>query len=325
MPGKPKYMLSLPDFKEKQILFIKSEKGVANKIKFENNNIAFLKDDKVINKASCSKVFSVFIIGDMTITTGILKEAKKSGISLFFLKNNMDRYASVCSVAEGNYLLRSAQYKMPKDKEFAIAKKIVSNKINNQIKLVRDRNPDSEKISEIEKLAYQAEKSARDDELLGIEGSASRLFFKEYFSSIKWWRRAPRTRQDIPNFLLDIGYTILFNFVDSILGVYGFDNYKGVYHKLFFQRKSLSCDVVEPFRCVIDKQILKSFNLNQINGKDFKFVNGKYELSYEKSSKYSEIFMDAVMERKEDIYVFIQSFYRYFMDDQKYQFPYFEI
>jgi CRISPR-associated protein Cas1 len=124
---------------------------------------------------------------------------------------------------------------------------------------------------------------------------------------------------------MDIGYTILFNFVDALLNLYGFDTYKGAYHKLFFQRKSLSCDLVEPFRCVVDRQILKSFNLKQINEKDFYIEGGKYELDYDKSQKYAEIFMEAVMARKEEIYLFVQSFYRYYMDDKKYQFPDFKI
>ena len=52
---------------------------------------------------------------------------------------------------------------------------------------------------------------------------------------------------------MDIGYTYLFNFIDALLRLYGFDTYLGFYHKEFYQRKSLVCDVVEPFRCIIDK------------------------------------------------------------------------
>jgi CRISPR-associated protein Cas1 len=62
------------------------------------------------------------------------------------------------------------------------------------------------------------------------------------------------------------------------LRLYGFDVYKGFYHKLFFNRKSLASDIMEPFRCVIDKALLKAFNLKQINEKDFKIVDGRYVL-----------------------------------------------
>lgn len=71
----------------------------------------------------------------------------------------------------------------------------------------------------------------------------------------------PRTRADIPNLLMDIGYTFIYNFVEANLNLYGFDIYKGFYHQLFFERKSLVCDLVEPFRCLIDKQIRKMYNL----------------------------------------------------------------
>jgi CRISPR-associated protein Cas1 len=319
-------MLTLPDFIEKQILFIKAEQGVFNKIKFENDNIVFMKNDMVVNRASCHKVFVVFILGDMTITTGILREAGKLGISIFFLKNNFNSYASVRAVAEGNYLLRAAQYGLGSAEEFLMAKILVAGKIKNQIMLFEEKGGHGKNVLvKIKKLVRSVEESENSKELLGVEGNASKIFFKEYFKDFDWVRRTPRTRQDITNFLMDIGYTILFNFIDSLLNLYGFDTYKGIYHKLFFQRKSLSCDLVEPFRCVIDRQIRKSFNLKQIDKKDFEVINGKYELSWKNSQKYSEIFMNAIMERKEDIYMFVQGFYRHFMDSQKYQFPEFKI
>ena len=79
-------MMSLPDFKEKQILFISNEQGLENKIQFKNDNIAFVKDGKIINQISCYKVFAIFIIGDISITTILIKNCKKYGISLFLMK-----------------------------------------------------------------------------------------------------------------------------------------------------------------------------------------------------------------------------------------------
>lgn len=318
-------MLTLPDLREKQILFIQAERDVKNKIKFENDNVVFMKDDAVISRASCHKIFAIFVVGDMTVTTGILREAARFGVSMFFMKNNFNTYSAVNSFAQGNYLLRSAQYNIKKNKENYISKMLVVNKISNQASLIRERKGDEQVIKKLNDFEKSVADLRNSNSMLGVEGNASKIFFKEYFKDIGWHRRAPRARQDTTNFLMDIGYTILFNFVDALLNLYGFDTYKGVYHKLFFQRKSLSCDIVEPFRCIIDRQILKSSNLKQINEKDFKFENGQYELHYVNSQKYATIFMEAIMERKEDIYLFTQGFYRYFMDDKKYQFPVFII
>ena len=54
-----------------------------------------------------------------------------------------------------------------------------------------------------------------NNELLGIEGNFSSIYFKKHFESIGWNNRAPQAREDIPNLLLDIGYTYLFNYVDD--------------------------------------------------------------------------------------------------------------
>ena len=79
---------------------------------------------------------------------------------------------------------------------------------------------------------------ARTFTLLGVEGNYSKYFFKTYLVPAGWRRRAPRTKEDIPNLLMDIGYTYLFNFIDSLLRLHGFDTYKGYYHKLFFDDKA---------------------------------------------------------------------------------------
>jgi CRISPR-associated protein Cas1 len=149
--------------------------------------------------------------------------------------------------------------------------------------------------------------------LRGIEGSASKIFFAHYFKELKRYKREPRTRADIINLLMDMGYSFLYNFIEANLNLYGFDVYRGVYHKLFFERKSLACDLVEPFRCVIDKAILKAYNLGQINEKDFSFKNGEYELAWDKRDPYVKIMLKAILERKMDFFDYVKQYYRFIM------------
>ena len=318
-------MLSISDFKEKQILFIQSDDfSSENKIQICNDNISFSKDGKIVNRLSCSKILCVFVIGDLSLTTVLIRNCLKTGISLFFLKKNFEVYATIGSVAEGNYLLRQKQYFLKNEME--LAKKIVENKITNQIELLKIvKKNDTEEFEKFKKDAIEKIKNIENGkELLGIEGNASKYFFNLYFDELGWYRRMPRTKIDHYNILLDIGYTFIFNYIDSLLRIYGFDVYKGFYHKLFFQRKSLTCDIVEPFRCVIDRQLLKSFHLKQINEKDFKYANGKYFLEYKKSQKYVKIFFDAILDNKEEIFLYVKSFYRCMMKEEN-NFPMFKI
>lgn len=311
-------MLSLPDFKEKQILFIKTERKTKDKIKFWNSNIKFTRDGKTINQVSCYKIFAVFIIGDLSITSEIIKKCGQYGISIHLLDYGLEEYASFAPESEGNYLLRSIQYQTNDENDLLISKNIVHNKAINQISQLTNCSFNSNKIIK----AISNAKSNK--ELLGIEGSLSKIYFGRIFAKMDWKRRVPRARQDINNLLLDIGYFYLFNFIDAILRSYGFDTYKGFYHKLFFQRKSLACDIMEPFRVVIDRQLVKSFNLRQINIKDFSCKNGVWRIKPGRSVEYSTLFMNAILNRKEDIHGYVKGFYRFLLGKEK-QMPFFTI
>ncbi|PJE62600.1 CRISPR-associated endonuclease Cas1 [Candidatus Roizmanbacteria bacterium CG10_big_fil_rev_8_21_14_0_10_39_6] len=317
-------MLTLPDFKEKRIVFMYAEYGQKNLLQLTNDTICFVRNNETINKISCHIVFAVFVVGDISITTSLLKKLNNYGISIFFLNHNLAVKASFVAEAEGNYLLREKQYKT--DNALTIAKNIVDNKIFTQEWVLKKyEKPYNAKVFNTARVKL---KSVKDrEQLLGIEGYASREYFQSLFSTLSWVRRAPQTKEDVNNMLLDIGYTYLFNYCDSLLRLFGFDTYKGYYHQLFFQRKSLVCDVMEPIRPLIDYQLLKSFNLKQINQKDFIFRNGRFDFKdgYKTSKLYSALFLEAINNKKEDIYAYILNFYRYSMDDTKYPFKKFTL
>jgi len=311
-------MLSANDFAEKQILIVKNSQQTESKLRFQNDNLVFA-NEETENRVSCHKVLAVFVVGDTSISTVLLRKARQHGISFFLLNRNLESYAEILSSAEGNYLLRQKQYTFLS--ELSAAKKLVANKALNQLMLLRGAG----KIADYDLGIFaKIENANTDKELLGLEGSVTKKFFQSYFKEIDWYRRLPRAKVDVNNLLLDIGYTMMLNYIDSLLHLFGFDVYKGFYHKLFFKRKSLSCDIVEPFRCIIDKQLLKSFNLKQIDLKDFTHRQGKYAVSYDKSTKYMRIFFEVIMDHKDDIYQYIYHFYRY-MNGSEPEFPEFKL
>ena len=108
--------------------------------------------------------------------------------------------------------------------------------------------------------------------------------------------------------------------------MFGFDVYMGVYHRLWFKRKSLICDLVEPFRCIIDRAVRSAFNRNQFSSKDFKLYKGEYLLKHEKNSDYYKVFFDALIPYKIEIFIFVRSYYRCFMQNKPInKYPKFEI
>ncbi|NTU46864.1 CRISPR-associated endonuclease Cas1 [Candidatus Roizmanbacteria bacterium] len=317
-------MLTLPDFKEKKILLVNVEYGHHSLLQLVTDNIRFLRDGEVVNQISTHIVFAIFIVGDITITSSLLKKLTAQGISVFFLNHNLATKATVMAEAEGNFLLRQKQY--AEENTLTVAQMIVKNKITNQVATLKKAKMEyPEKV-----FSYNIALSETADthqELLGAEGNASKSYFQTLFADIEWVRRAPQTKEDVNNLLLDIGYTYLFNYCDALLRLFGFDVYKGVYHQLFFQRKSLVCDIMEPIRPIIDYQLLKSHRLKQIHKKDFVFIKGRYEFKegFTTHKTYSSLFLDAINENKEQIYNYILGYYRYTMNHVKYPFPQFTI
>lgn len=307
-------MLSRPDFMEKQVLFIESDNS--KKLKFKNSNLVLVdENNRIVLQHPCSRIFVVFIVGEFSITSVLIKNAKKNAIPLVFLQYSLKPYFSILPDNKGNFLLRKKQYTNTNDLE--IAKQVINNKIKNQVSLMTSLRyktvNEKSSISKVKGLSKQINFAQNSQELLGIEGTASKLFFETYFKNLDFNGRRPRCKDDIFNLLLDIGYHYLFNFVEANLELYGFDTYYGFYHKLFFQRKSLVCDLIEPFRCIIDRRIRKSFNLKQINKDDFYFKNGQFYIKREFNKKYSELMLKEILQHKEKIFLYVQSYYRSFI------------
>ena len=309
-------MLSAPDFKQKQIIFAMLSHG--EKISFKNDNIVITNSDGIRYQSTCYKLFAVFIVGHITVTTGLLQRAKKFGFSIVLLTHGLSPYGSWFAKAEGNVLLRRKQYNY---QSLEIAQHIVANKIACQIDFLRKRRKKSIELKEVIKKLNTYQQRLPDNgltlqDILGIEGIASRIYFPQMFDNINWQGRKPRVKHDIVNVLLDIGYTQLFNIIDALLNLYGFDVYQGVYHQTFYQRKSLVCDLVEPFRPIIDQAIRNAYNLGQINETDFSLVQNQYRIIGKPAQPYIALLLKAILAKKDTIFLYIQSYYRAFMQDK---------
>lgn len=271
---------------------------------------------KILTKLPFQKILALFVIGHITITTPLIDKCQKFNVAIIVVKPNLRPVFYWSNTAEANFLLRQRQYDM-NNNDISIAKIIVRNKIKNQLALLsRTRKKDivtmSAKIG-CEKALILLEQIEEYESLLGLEGSVAKQFFGAYFQKFKWEKRLPRTKNDFINTSLDIGYTLLFNYIECFVRMFGFDLYVGVYHRLWFRRKSLICDLMEPFRSLIDHAVLIGLGRNQIQAKDFLLVKGEYHLKYEKSAEYYKFFFDILIEKKSDFFKYIQSYYRCFM------------
>lgn len=319
-------MISTLDFKKKQIVFVLFNEG--EKMSFSNDNIVIkTPDNKIKFQCSCYRLFMVYAVGNCSITSVVISKAKKFGFFIAFMTSSFRLYSVIGAEKDSNTLLKINQYTYD---GIELAKHITKNKITNQWKtigFVRDKSDSQvEAIKTIKQYVPKVDECKSLNEIMAYEGLSAKLYFKNHFNNVLWQGRQPRVKRDITNSVLDIGYTLLFAFIDSLLSAYGFDTYKGVMHRQFYMRKSLVCDLVEPFRPLIDIQVKKSINLKQIKDDDFLLVKGQYRLKWNCSAKYIQFLMKPIMEEKDSIFLYIQSYYRAFMKKLDVdEFPVFDI
>lgn len=287
-----------------------------DKLSFQNTNLILKNDDNKIKlQYTCYKIFAIFVIGGISITSVLIEQAKKYSFSIVLLTSSFKEYEIIANGLVGNTFLRKRQYIF--DNCLGVSKFIIKNKIQNQLEIIqhiRCKNEYQKNTIKLLKTYLNNILIIKNNyELMGIEGSASKIYFKSVFNNINWNGRQPRVKRDITNLLLDIGYTMLFNIVKAMLLLYGFDTYYGNLHQEFYKRESLVCDIIEPFRPIIDYKIRRMFNLNQINKNDFGVKNDKYYLKPEANSIYIEELLKEILVYKECMFNFIKNYYRWFM------------
>ncbi len=63
------------------------------------------------------------------------------------------------------------------------------------------------------------------------------------------------------------------------------------------------------------QKLYKALRLGQINEDDFEKINGQYRIFGKKSQPYVTLFLEELMKYKEEIFSYIQKYYRSFMRD----------
>ena len=306
-------MISKNDFEKKQLVLLFANHG--EKLSFKNDNLVVTDHGgKIKFQSTCYRVFSIFVIGNITITTGLIMRARKFCFSIVLMNGNLRVYDVLGFVAEGNTLLHGRQYGLSQDEQLIISKRIVQNKIANQrLALMRQLirgDAINEAITSLKNLQRKAGEAKDIQSLMGTEGTAAKLYFPHQFNNCDWKGRRPRAKQDYINATLDIGYTLLFNYIDALIKVFGFDAFKGVLHQEFYQRKSLVCDLVEPFRPVMDLCIRRAISLRQCKEEDFSRENYHWRLPWSKNKEYVLFLVQPLVERRTEVFAYVRDYYR---------------
>ena len=227
-------------------------------------------------------VSQVCVVGNVQITTQALKALWRRGVTVIWLSYGgwLDGWSQ--GPMSGHVTLRRRQV-LASVHGLRFAQQMIRGKIHNQRVLLR-RNAkvplDDSVLGQLKELEAKTESAASLETLLGIEGTAARLYFGQFHTLLsprcevaaefQAHGRARRPPPDPVNAVLGFCYSLLTKDLVAVLTGVGLDPFLGVLHQPRYGRPALALDLAEEFRALVAESVaLQCFNNGEINEKSF--------------------------------------------------------
>lgn len=251
-------------------------------------NVVVSVQQKEVFRIPIINIEGIVTFGYMGASPGLMKLCTDNGVSLTFLSPQGKFIARVQGPTRGNVLLRTEQYRLADNEDFAlhISKLFIGGKIQNYRNILRRYERDYGSNDDVASAVQKLEVRKRDlqkvqdlNQLRGIEGDAASVYFDVFpylilnqKSDFPFNGRNRRPPKDAVNAMLSFVYTLIANDVAAALETVGLDPYVGFLHALRPGRTSLALDVMEELRAYLgDRLVLSLINRRQVNVKDFLF------------------------------------------------------
>ena len=243
----------------------------------DGENIMCRAEDSEKFRVPFTNIEDIYIFSYSGCSPALMGKCAEYGIAVNFISPQGKFLARVQGKTKGNVYLRKEQFELFSIPQLDLIRNTVAAKLSNTRYLIRRSlhdNPDinsdgalTDCIKYLENGIKTVYETADKDIIMGIEGSCAKAYFdifdrlilhqKEDFYLANRTKRPPLDRV---NAMLSFLYTIAISSYTSALESVGLDSCLGFYHALRSGRSSLSCDLVEEFRCVVERLVLTMIN-----------------------------------------------------------------
>lgn len=229
------------------------------KLSYKNNYLIIRNDNlQMIHLSEINLI--VIDTGMVSITSYLISELAKNKIKLIICD---EKHNPICesvpyygSFNTSKKILQ--QIKWDSIKKDKVWQQIVKYKIHNQAELLKVKN-----IEGYNKL-YEFENQVEIGDSTNREGHAAKVYFNLLFG-----KEFVRGLTDDINIALDYGYSILLSVFNKEIVSKGYITQLGINHKNEFNFFNFSCDLMEPFRVLIDEVVYE--NTNRVLDKNYKY------------------------------------------------------
>ena len=230
-----------------------------SKINYKNRFLV-VKNDSDETYIHLSEIDTIIVDSiSVSISAYLLKELSDNKINIIFCDEKHNPYGELSSFYSRHNSSKKIkeQFEWKKTIKDELWTKIVENKIINQANLLKKIH--SKKYELI--ISYVAEITPGDK--TNREGHSAKVYFNELFG-----KKFSRNDDSNINAALNYGYAVLLSTINKEIINNGFLTQMGIHHKNEYNEFNLTCDLMEPFRVLIDHFVY--FNQNREFDKDYK-------------------------------------------------------
>lgn len=235
------------------------------------------------------------VFGQVQVSTQAIEAALGRAIPICYFSFGGWFYGMTTGLLHKNVELRRLQFRAAESPVTSIklATAFIATKIRNCRTFLR-RNAEDVPVQAIDmlrRMADDAEACDAAESLLGIEGTAARVYFEHFPRLLKrpdqdgnlafdFDGRNRRPPRDPVNALLSLAYSLLAKDLTVVLQAVGFDPFLGFFHRPRYGRPALALDLMEEFRPLIaDSVALNAVNTGVVQRDDFLGRGGAVSLS----------------------------------------------
>ncbi len=239
-------------------------------------------------------VMHVCAYGNVQVTAQAMRALFEREVDVFHFSYGGWLLGMTTGLPSKNVMLRIRQVTTAARGDLGEPRRMIAGKIRNCRVLLRRNGGDAvtRRVAQLAALAEQAEQAEEAATLLGIEGTAARLYFEAFPSLLTSADSLPgpsftglrnrRPPADAVNCLLSFCYSLLTKELLAACLTVGFDPYIGLYHRPRFGRPALALDLAEEFRPLLaDSTVLTLVNNREVSASDFVVRAGAVALTAE--------------------------------------------
>lgn len=252
------------------------EHGVS--IGLRSGRVEVSRKGEVLAAARILDVSQINVQSNGQVTTQLLRECFSREIPVCWFSSGGWFQGMAEGLPSKNIELRRRQFGVAFQAGLPVARRIVEGKIRNCRTLLRrnEREPNDSAFMQLKNMAERAPLAPSLESLLGIEGTAARMYFSRFATMLRsdlgfdFEGRNRRPPRDRVNCLLSYLYSLLVKDLTAVAYGVGFDPYLGLYHKPRFGRPALALDLAEEFRPLIaDSVAINVINNGEVGTNDF--------------------------------------------------------